>query len=92
VSLHPTKTPSVAEVLAASNREIPKSLKTATLALFAIGAAIFLIGLFAGHRCSHSMEGAHRHACQKQEYYGRDREEAKPMAANPFGGQGGRRF
>jgi len=33
-------------VLAASSREIPKSLKTATLAAFVIGALIFLIGLF----------------------------------------------
>jgi uncharacterized membrane protein YiaA len=46
VSLHPVKTPSAAEVLAASNRELPKSLKTLTMASFAIGAIIFLIGLF----------------------------------------------
>jgi len=47
VSLHPIKTPSAAEVLAASSRELPKSLKTATLASFVVGAVIFLIGLFA---------------------------------------------
>jgi uncharacterized membrane protein YiaA len=46
VSLHPARTPSPAEVLAASSREIPKSVKTATLASFAIGALIFVIGLF----------------------------------------------
>ena len=46
MSLHPVRTPSPAEVLAASSREIPKSVKTATLASFVIGALIFLIGLF----------------------------------------------
>jgi hypothetical protein len=46
VSLHPLRTPSPAEVLAASSREIPKSVKTTTLVLFAIGALIFLIGIF----------------------------------------------
>ena len=46
MSLHPARTPSPSEVLAASSREIPKSLKTATLASFVIGAVIFLIGMF----------------------------------------------
>jgi hypothetical protein len=46
VSLHPVRTPSASEVLAASSKEIPKSLKTALLALFAIGAAIFVAGVF----------------------------------------------
>jgi uncharacterized membrane protein YiaA len=46
VSLHPVRTPSASEVLAASSREIPKSVKTATLASFVIGAVIFLIGMF----------------------------------------------
>jgi len=47
VSLHPVRTPSANEVLAASSREIPKSLKTTLLALFAIGVVVFLAGLFA---------------------------------------------
>ena len=46
MSLHPVKTPTPAEVLAASSREIPKSVKTALLASFAIGALIFIVGLF----------------------------------------------
>ena len=46
MSLHPTRTPSPSEVLAASSREIPKSLKTATLVAFVIGAVICLVGLF----------------------------------------------
>src|SRR5207237_6686502 len=37
---------SPSEVLAASNREIPKSLKTGLLAMFGIGALIFIVGLF----------------------------------------------
>jgi hypothetical protein len=36
----------VDEVLAASSKEIPKSLKTALLALFGIGAVIFVAGVF----------------------------------------------
>ena len=46
MSLHVDRTPSPSEVLAASSREIPKTLKTAALVSFAIGAVIFLIGLF----------------------------------------------
>jgi len=46
MSLHAVRTYSPEEVVAATNREIPKSLKTATLAAFVIGALIFLIGLF----------------------------------------------
>jgi hypothetical protein len=46
VTLHPVKTPSASEVLAASSREIPKSLKTALLASLVIGAVIFIIGIF----------------------------------------------
>jgi hypothetical protein len=34
------------EVVAASNREIPKSLSTTMLALFGIGVVVFIIGLF----------------------------------------------
>ena len=46
MTLHPVKTPSASEVLAASSREIPKSLKTALLASLVIGAVIFIIGIF----------------------------------------------
>jgi hypothetical protein len=46
VSLHPVRTPSASEVLAASSKQIPKSLKTALLAVFAIGAVIFIAGVF----------------------------------------------
>src|SRR5215208_5885815 len=46
MSLHPERTLTATEVLAASSREIPKSLKTMTLATFVIGALIFVIGLF----------------------------------------------
>jgi hypothetical protein len=46
VSLHPERTPTPSEVLAASSREIPKSLKTMTLVFAAVGALIFIIGLF----------------------------------------------
>jgi hypothetical protein len=46
VSLHPVRVPTPAEVLAASNRPIPKSLKTALLASLVIGALIFIIGAF----------------------------------------------
>ena len=46
MSLHAVRTYSPEEVVAATSREIPKSLKTATLAAFVIGALIFLIGLF----------------------------------------------
>jgi hypothetical protein len=44
--LHPVRVPSANEVLAASSKEIPKSLKTALLALFGIGAVIFVAGVF----------------------------------------------
>jgi hypothetical protein len=46
VSLHPPREYTPAEVVAASNREIPASLNTLTLALFGIGAIVFIIGLF----------------------------------------------
>jgi hypothetical protein len=46
VSLHPERVHTPAEVLAASNREIPKSMLMTTVALFAIGLVIFVIGLF----------------------------------------------
>jgi hypothetical protein len=46
VSLHPVRVPTASEVLAASSREIPRSLKTALMALFAIGALIFVAGIF----------------------------------------------
>ena len=46
MSLHPVRTPTASEVLAASSKEIPKSLKTALLALFAIGAVVFVVGVF----------------------------------------------
>ena len=46
MSLHPPRVYTPAEVLAASNRPIPRSLKTALLALFVIGALVFVIGLF----------------------------------------------
>ena len=46
MSLHVERTPSPSEVLAASSREIPKSLKTGLLAAFAIGALLFIVGLF----------------------------------------------
>ena len=46
MSLHPARVPSPSEVLAASSKEIPKSLKTALLALFGVGALIFIIGIF----------------------------------------------
>jgi hypothetical protein len=46
VSLHPVRVPSSSEVLVASNREIPKSLKTMLMAAFGIGALIFIAGIF----------------------------------------------
>jgi hypothetical protein len=46
VSLHPARVPSPDEVLQATNREIPKSLKTMLAAVFAVGALIFIVGLF----------------------------------------------
>jgi hypothetical protein len=46
VSLHPVRVPTPAEVLAASNRELPRGLTTASLVAAAIGAIVFVIGLF----------------------------------------------
>ena len=46
MSMHPPRVHTPSEVVAASNREIPKSLSTTMLALFGIGAVIFIIGLF----------------------------------------------
>ena len=46
MSLHAPREYTPAEVVAASNREIPASLKTISLALFGIGAIVFIIGLF----------------------------------------------
>ena len=46
MSLHPARVPSPDEVIAATSREIPKSLKTALVAMFAIGALIFIAGIF----------------------------------------------
>ena len=46
MSLHPARVPSPSEVLAASNREIPRTLKTTLLALFVVGALIFIVGIF----------------------------------------------
>jgi len=46
VSLHPVRTPSANEVLAATNRELPKALKTGTMVAAIVGAIIFVIGIF----------------------------------------------
>jgi hypothetical protein len=46
VSLHPPREYTANEVVAASNRELPKSLTTTTLALAGVGAIVFIIGLF----------------------------------------------
>jgi hypothetical protein len=46
VSLHPVRTPSADEVLAATNRELPRTLKTGTMVAAIVGAIIFVIGLF----------------------------------------------
>jgi hypothetical protein len=46
VSLHPVRTPSASEVLAASSKPIPRSLKTSLLVLFAIGVVVFVAGIF----------------------------------------------
>lgn len=46
MSMQPPRVPSPSEVLAASSREIPKALKAALVASFAIGALIFIVGLF----------------------------------------------
>jgi hypothetical protein len=47
VSLHPVRVRTRDEVLAASSKPIPASLKTALLALATIGGLVFLVGLFA---------------------------------------------
>ncbi len=46
MSQHTDRAPSPSEVLAASSREIPKSLKTGLLASLIIGALVFIVGLF----------------------------------------------
>ena len=46
MSLHPVRTPSANEVLAATDRELPKSLKTGTMVAAIVGALIFIIGVF----------------------------------------------
>ena len=47
MSLHAVRVPSPSEVLAASDKPIPKSFKTTLAVLFAIGVVVFIIGLFA---------------------------------------------
>ena len=47
MSLHPSRVYTPAEVLAASSRPVSRSLKTALLVLFVIGALVFVIGLIA---------------------------------------------
>ncbi|MEO6878367.1 MAG: hypothetical protein ABI205_07795, partial [Gemmatimonadaceae bacterium] len=46
MSQHSDRVPSPSEVLAASSREIPKSLKMGLLASLVIGALLFIVGLF----------------------------------------------
>jgi hypothetical protein len=46
VSLHPVRVPTPDEVIAASSRPIPARLKTASIALAALGAVVFIVGLF----------------------------------------------
>jgi hypothetical protein len=46
VSLHAEHVPTREEVLAASSKPLPKSLTTLSIALAAIGALVFVIGLF----------------------------------------------
>ena len=46
MSLHATRVPSPSEVLAASDKPIPKSFKTMLAVVFAIGVVVFIIGLF----------------------------------------------
>ncbi len=46
MTLHASRVPTPNEVLAASNKPIPKSFKTTLAVLFAIGAIVFIIGLF----------------------------------------------
>src|ERR1700712_2922106 len=46
MSLHPVRVPTADEVIAASSREIPKSLKTMAMASTVLGAIIFIAGVF----------------------------------------------
>jgi hypothetical protein len=46
VTIHTPRVPTPDAVLAASNREIPRSLKVTLALLFAIGVVVFIIGLF----------------------------------------------
>jgi uncharacterized membrane protein YiaA len=46
MSLYPARVPTAEEVVAASSREIPKSLKTMSLAALVVGVIIFVVGLF----------------------------------------------
>ncbi len=46
MTLHEVRVPSPSEVLAATDKEIPKSFRTMFAALFAIGTLVFIIGLF----------------------------------------------
>ena len=46
MSLHPVRVPTPDEVIAASSRPIPKGLKTASIALAALGVVVVIIGLF----------------------------------------------
>jgi hypothetical protein len=46
VSLHPVHVPTPEEVIAASSRPIPARFKTASIALAALGAVVFVAGLF----------------------------------------------
>jgi hypothetical protein len=47
VSLHAVRVPSPSEVLAASDKPIPKPFKTMLAVLFGVGVVVFIIGLFA---------------------------------------------
>src|SRR3954466_7962586 len=44
--MHPVRVPTPDEVIAASSRPIPARLKTASIALAALGAVVFIAGLF----------------------------------------------
>ena len=46
MSLHPVHVPTPEEVIAASSRPIPARFKTASIALAALGAVVFVVGLF----------------------------------------------
>ena len=47
MTIHSPRVPTAQEVVAATDREIPRSLKTTFAVLFGIGVIIFIIGLFA---------------------------------------------